>query len=349
MFYINSTSENIVLAKQLHLENMRCYINRKIGAPNCPNNQCLICKSGIRRANNLPKKIEEFFSDPINVEYVIAGEPEDLLLINEEFWKSIFPSYQYTNWKPFFDINNIKNSSAYISNMTSTMFIYIRAVKQIINYDWFIDIDNKYYHAYDLSKTLARNTCTYCNRVYTSTMITRKGKRLMRPTFDHWFPKFQAPLLAMSFHNLIPSCSYCNSSIKGVTDLNLTENTHPYVDTTQLNDFSFSYMYLNNLDEYRIYIKASEFSSVKAYNTLQTLKMNEIYDTHHDELKDLIKIKTYYSDTYIDQIRDLFGKKLSYDEVYRLLFGVEYDSQNFYKKPLSKFKHDILSSLGIKK
>ena len=37
----------------------------------------------------------------------------------------------------------------------------------------------------------------------------------MRPQFDHWFPKKKYPLLAISFYNLIPCCTYCNSSVKG--------------------------------------------------------------------------------------------------------------------------------------
>ena len=38
---------------------------------------------------------------------------------------------------------------------------------------------------------------------------------------------------------------------------------------------------------------------------------------------------------------------LSFKEVYRLAFGVEYDETKFYKRPLSKFKKDILKELNL--
>ena len=75
-----------------------------------------------------------------------------------------------------------------------------------------------------------------------------------------------------------------------------------------------------------------------------------MYNTHIDELADLLKIRDTYSDAYIDEIIRFFPKnKLSFKEVFRLLFGTEYDSKNFHKRPLSKFKKDILGDLGILK
>lgn len=349
MFYIDSTLDNIMLAKEFHLEKMRCYINKKIGLPRCSNKDCAICTSNLRKVNFLPNEILNFFSNQTNVELLIAGMPEELITKNTEFWTSVFETYNQTEWIPYFDKNNLTNNDPHICEMTKNTFVYIKVIKQIINYEWFINVDNKYYNAYELSKVLGRNTCTYCNRVYTSTLITKKGKKIMRPTLDHWFQKSKNPLLAMSFHNLIPSCSSCNSSIKGTSELTLSQNTHPYVDTTQLSDFSFNYFYSGVLNEYNIFLKKGEYSSEKALKTLQILKMDEIYNTHQEELGDLIKIKTHYSEAYIDQIKNLFHDKLSYEEVYRILFGVEYESENFYKKPLSKFKHDILTNLGIKK
>lgn len=47
---------------------------------------------------------------------------------------------------------------------------------------------------------------------------------------------------------------------------------------------------------------------------------------------------------------DLFPKiGLSKEEDYRLLFDVELSEKDYHKRPMSKFKHDILKELGILK
>ena len=48
------------------------------------------------------------------------------------------------------------------------------------------------------------DTCTYCNRNYT---LDFKNLNNSRAQLDHWFPKESFPILALSFYNLIPSCS----------------------------------------------------------------------------------------------------------------------------------------------
>ena len=73
--------------------------------------------------------------------------------------------------------------------------------------------------AYWLSKQIDSNTCVYCNRQYAFTIEKGTGRnkdeRLARPAFDHWFDKGSNPLMSLSLCNLIPSCTICNSSVKG--------------------------------------------------------------------------------------------------------------------------------------
>ena len=111
-------------------------------------------------------------------------------------------------------------------------------IGRLFNYSgWFIQKKEERYTAYTLAKNLDINTCVYCNRNYTSTV-----DKITRPQFDHYFPQKNYPLLALSFHNLIPSCAICNSGIKGKAELFLNEHLHPYVNDC-LNDFRFSYEY----------------------------------------------------------------------------------------------------------
>ncbi len=73
-----------------------------------------------------------------------------------------------------------------------------------------------------------------------------------------------------------------------------------------------------------------------------------MYDGHHSELEDLILIKKAYSTQYLDSLKRSFPDiKLANQDIYRLAFGTEYNSKDFHKRPLSKFKSDILKELGV--
>ena len=85
---------------------------------------------------------------------------------------------------------------------------------------------------YWLTQRLGVNTCPYCNRspIHTVFDSLESNKELIRPTLDHFYPKSKNPFLALSFYNLIPSCYYCNSSLKGKTDMDESTHLNPYID-----------------------------------------------------------------------------------------------------------------------
>ena len=332
MIYINPLDPIIIECRNIHYKNLRCLINKKLGGPNCVS-KCGICLSGIKRVS-INVNLEQFILNKIDE--ILCGTPERLLELNNEFWSLIINGFNISNWSDYIAID--QNGIKAIKDSLEKIFSYK---------NWFCNKDSKYYSAYDLSKKLDRNTCTYCNRIYTSTIINRNGKKIIRTTLDHWFPKSKFPLLALSFYNLIPSCSNCNSSVKGATDFDLAEHIHPYIDITQNEDFLFKFNYNKKLNNYKIYIESTKKNNLKAKNTLKKMFIDEMYNSHQCELKDLIKIEKNYSVSYIESIEKLFKSKLARDEVYRMLFGVEYDAKKFHKLPLSKFKSDILKQLNI--
>lgn len=95
--------------------------------------------------------------------------------------------------------------------------------------------DRTKYGAYIFVKTLDLKTCPYCNRNYTFAVDENSGK--LRPEIDHFYPKSIYPFLAMSFYNLIPSCSICNHTKKDKVKLDLL---NPY--ELKKNDFKFTYI-----------------------------------------------------------------------------------------------------------
>jgi len=157
------------------------------------------------------------------------------------------------------------------------------------------------------------------------------------------------PLLRISFFNLVPSCASCNSSVKGTVNFNLRDYTHPYHDAAQSDEFKFDYAY-TALNGYRISIKdtlAGTVTGSKAKNTLEAMYIDEIYNSNISELRDLLRIRKNYSNSYIRIMQSLLKVNMSRSEVYRILFGVVYEQENYHKRPLSKFKKDILKKLGM--
>ena len=86
--------------------------------------------------------------------------------------------------------------------------------------------------ANDVLERLKIRTCPYCNRNYTFTVKSSSsaaGKKFTtRPEFDHFYCKSKHPLLALSFYNLVPSCSVCNHG-KATDDIGI----NPYFDGFQ--------------------------------------------------------------------------------------------------------------------
>lgn len=224
-------------------------------------------------------------------------------------------------------------------------------IKSIFNYDYLFG--KKRNIAYELAELLGRNTCTYCNRLYTNTVRVknpRSGKviyDLMRPQFDHWFSKSNYPTLALSFYNLIPSCSVCNSSIKHNADFQLDTHVHPYRKVVS-DQYTFSF-YCKGLNRNNVRIR--DIGGDKTAHTLSDLKMEEVYNAHSAlELKDLLELRYKYSNNYLEILLNKTFRNLGLGkrEACRLIFGIEIDEESFHKRPLSKFKRDILKELGVK-
>lgn len=352
MFYLDLNAAHIDSAKTKHFKRFKCYIDRRVGNSGCglPKSDCTICNSTLEKIDTkLDRRIITFLNDPTNLSDILSGDPKTLLAVSDRFWTSIFSAYNFQTWRPYFNKKHIHaNYRGPHKAQALQVFAIIKDLKQVLDYDWFTDKKNKHYNAYQLSEELNRGTCTYCNRAYTSTVILKtNGQLITRPTLDHWYPKSEFPLLAVSFQNLIPSCYSCNSSVKGTVQLNLTDHVHPYVDVSQNDDFQFGYFYSTTLDKYRILVQNATTKDTRSTETLKAMFVDEIYNVHHEELSELLTIKKNYSKSYIDKMHKLIGLKMTKEEVYRLLFGVYYENTDLYKRPLSKFKYDILKQLDM--
>lgn len=215
--------------------------------------------------------------------------------------------------------------------------------------------------SYKITHAQGRNTCTYCNRLYSFTVVhnenvptkflarTNDDNRKVRPQLDHWFDKSDYPLLSLNLYNLIPSCAICNASVKGAANFSLATHIHPYLYDKEEPPFKFG-LAVNNENNLIIAIDDSKCSLAEK-NMIRDLALKEIYEYHGElEGKDIllwrIKNTTDYIENTMKRLENTFRR--SHEEVYRMFFGSEYSPENNLNRPFSKFKRDILEYLGIK-
>lgn len=363
MLFLDSTHPDMQFALQEHYKFVRCYVWKKISALDalgakkiCTDPVCPICtKNYISPSPNVPIEIYEYLNDDLLLEVLVCGSPEEISAINLDFWKHIFPGLEYHSC---IEIANKKKDNLIADEKLFYPVIKskIDALENIFNYSGWFDVSkpSSYYSAYHLATYLNLRSCVYCNRTYALTHFKMengvKGGKLLRPQFDHWFPQEHFPLLALSFFNLVPSCSICNSSVKGRKKFSLSEYVHPYVDNIT-DSILFSFKYRSSIDTVKVELTAVNYDASlqqRIDNTLVDFHLEEMYEAHEPELLDLIKLKQAYSENYLKTLRSAFpGLKLTDNEMYRLAFGVELDPKEFQKRPFSKFKYDILKELKV--
>lgn len=220
-------------------------------------------------------------------------------------------------------------------------------IKKVFNYESYIDAKTDF--SYWLAELIGTNTCVYCNRQYTLTIResnTQEG--LVRPTFDHWLPQKYYPDLALSFYNLIPSCSLCNSSLKHDDAILPGQYIYPYGSKGAGFDFTYrelakhKYMVDTNITT------TDNEEREKVKRTMSMFHIKDIYNAHADfELKDLMNLSQQYPGDYVDTLISNVMKDLnvSRSDVYRLIFGVESNPDKYLDRPMSKFKMDIIGEI----
>ena len=275
---------------------------------------------------------------------VIVSEPKQLLVIENKLIEK-FP----------FIINEKSNFEEPLRKLL---------LLGVFNYNKFSDkkgfpinnIKDSNWERYDLCKALKINTCAYCNRIYTFTVLNDNGQGLISPSLDHFFDKSSKPLFALSFYNLIPSCTNCNSSLKGQKKFSLDTYIHPYLSGFD-DHATFIYKPLDSdaaLGEslnMKVCIKPNKTSKLNAQieNNIEMFKLDTVYSEHADYVQEIIKKKIISNNRYIEILRFETYKELnlSQEDAYRLAFGNFYKEEDYYKRPLAKLTKDIAKQLGI--
>lgn len=200
----------------------------------------------------------------------------------------------------------------------------------------------KTYGSYKFVETLNLKTCPYCNRNYTFIVDEESGK--LRPEIDHFYPKSIYPFLAMSFYNLIPSCSICNHTKSSKIRENLI---NPY--DIKDNDFKFTYkpidISFSQIESKKYDIDSFEIEFKKQNENIDIFKLDELYKQHKDIVVDLLMKKAYYPKSYVEELEKSFG--FTKDEIYRYLLNNYKKEEDLHKRPLSKLIKDISEELDL--
>lgn len=281
---------------------------------------------------------------------LLTLEPKELEKHCTNLMSAIIQGYNVNEFQIYLENFQKKNLTGIEKGIVDKYKDKLTALENIFDYEG--QISHNADRSYWLARMKGTNACTYCNRQYTFTIeeyeSSNKTEHIARPELDHWFCKQLFPLMSLSFYNLIPCCHTCNSSVKSNTIFSLSTHVHPYLQQDGNPKIHFQQK-LTSLG-WSVVIKRKKGS--REDRMVEDFKLNEIYRYHGPlEVKDLIEFNSSFSPGYLSLLykkvlKEAYGNK-SQSEVYRMLFGTEYNPNDFGARPLSKLKYDILKNLKV--
>lgn len=217
-----------------------------------------------------------------------------------------------------------------------------RQIKMPKKYKKFI-IDTLYKQRFprkEFVEELQVTVCPYCNRNFVNSTYKRTMCDL-----DHFYDKETYPILAVSFHNLVPVCHACNHA-KASNAISYSPHNTKF-NTDDLLSFDF---YIGGIDYWvdnkQIGIEID--CSRELESNVQGLKLREVYQIHSDIVQECIKKAIMFNPDYMTDLFNTYnGLFESEEELYRIVFGNYMEESSYGKRPLSKLTKDILSKLLI--
>lgn len=238
-------------------------------------------------------------------------------------------------------------------------------LKLIFDYDTFSDrkttSSGKKYSAFNLVKEIGLKTCPYCNRQFITVLEKKRISKGIhdiqkrRPALDHFYPRSRYPIFGISFYNLIPSCSFCNSSFKRDEDTTTERYIHPYEEGySNFAKFKFTPTTNNSKVKMSIKLEINEIDKKKKKRITKTarlFKINEIYQNHSDLAQEIYEKSLKNSKGQADSVKKIIRTICKYttteEEFYKFYFGNYKNEEDFEKRPLAKFTSDLVDELQI--
>ncbi|WP_123054472.1 hypothetical protein [Clostridium sp. JN-1] len=183
--------------------------------------------------------------------------------------------------------------------------------------------------------SLGAKVCPYCNRQYITSYESEADDMKTTADADHYYPKVEYPILQMNIFNLIPSCSVCNSRMKGKKN---KKHLYPYEDSSDSLVFKIPLETSERVSEITIDTKNNK----RAEASVEVFKLDKVYQAHLDEASEVKK----YAEEYFE-----FGNKV-YEATYGLsvpfdIFSTWFSfmGKDIPSEPLIKLRQDIFKQL----
>ncbi len=257
----------------------------------------------------------------------------------------------------FFDYENIKKQNPQINNELMRIFNYNYYYEYIINF-----FCNNIYE-------MKLFTCFYCEIQTIGIYQKEKDENRLTVDLDHFYPKAQCPILALSLKNFVPTCQVCNSRLKGRTNLfkfynlnskNLTDEqkkdylkklspTSEYyefykkslIQITPMPGFTKRTDLFNNVKNIKIDIDTDEIyeHEVNAFN------LNQLYNSLPilNEALNILDLKQKYPLSKIHEIKKIFDNSnyiITEEEIEDIIFHKKFNESP--ERSLRKLKKDLL-------
>jgi len=209
-----------------------------------------------------------------------------------------------------------------------------------------------------LIEELNINTCPYCNRQYIFA-IKENDKTKLFCDLDHYFKQSDYPVLSLSFYNLIPSCTSCNSRTKHTKVFSLKTHIHPYLDSFNdilvfSTDIKDSKIFFDDVDNFDIKLVKNKFTKPcdlnyhRAKKTAEDFNLEELYNKHKDIVLELIQKNIIYDDNYVTELYNNYYKIFeNKDDVYKMIIGNYVNDTDLSLRPLAKFTKDIAKEFKL--
>lgn len=202
-------------------------------------------------------------------------------------------------------------------------------------------------------KKLNIKSCPFCNNNYVYFYKEGAKKLNTLATLEHYYPKAKYPHLSLSFYNLIPSCSTCNSKFKGneTHDGNIL---HPYYeDFNEKAKFSVSVdsLPIDKNIELEVNLNVCDKNDERCKKSIERFQLDKIYKQHNDIAKEIWNKAQVYNESRIDELYDSFYKNLDYskEDVKNFAFCSYLDKKDIHKRNHTKLTQDILKQFDIVK
>ena len=161
-------------------------------------------------------------------------------------------------------------------------------------------------------------------------------------TLDHFLPKANCPISALSLYNFVPSCYSCNSKFKQSEVLLKSHLSPSSKDFSVADEIKFKLFFTENRKDFNLIMRHPKDKGYEDY--IKTFKLKGRFSFHKGEARELLMKKRKYPQSRIAEMAKAIN--VPSGQVKKDIFGKALFEDNS-KESMSKLKKDIAKDIGI--